>query len=198
MTRPKVIGVCGLIGSGKSVVRRSLQALYGLPTFDTDTEAKRLYFDPKVREEVKEELGIDPIKDNLLDKNALNKVFSEPSTRVKLERIVHTALLDKMNDWFKEYSTSPVVVIESALLYMSGFYRTCDVVIAVTAPTDVRLKRVLGRDGAGRESRFFMIDSMQMQEGIRQEEESDFKVTNDDRHSIIRQLEQLQDTLLIK
>ncbi|MFC2708368.1 MAG: dephospho-CoA kinase, partial [Porphyromonas asaccharolytica] len=50
------------------------------------------------------------------------------------------------------------VVLESAILWQSGFYRLCDAVVVVTAPESVRVARVQERDGATREQVQARID----------------------------------------
>lgn len=196
MSRPMVIGVCGPIGSGKSVVRRTMELMYGYPTFDSDEEAKRLYLDPDVRREVSEQLGFDPIVEQRLNKQDLDMCLREAGSKKILERIIHSALEVRWGRWLSRHEDSPAVVLESAILYTSGYYRHCDRVIAVTAPVEVRRARVLKRDGAGRSERFEAIERMQMEERQYQASRAEYHVDNTDECSIVLQIEQLKDTLL--
>lgn len=193
--RPKVIGVCGLIGSGKSVVRQAMEVLLGLPSFDSDEEAKKLYFIPEVRREIKQTLGFDPLSNGSLDKPRLQECISHPEQRMQLEGIIHSALSIRWSQWLS-LQTSSAVVLESAILYTSGYYKHCDVVVAVTCPTSIRRERVLMRDGEGREARFEAIETAQMEEGRRQERDAHYHLDNSGGSSVILQLEQLQDSLL--
>lgn len=76
--RPLVIGVCGGIGSGKSVVRRVLGLLLDCPTYDCDTRAKALYQAPAVRAEITSLLHEDPIdQDGRLKKELLSSALHD-------------------------------------------------------------------------------------------------------------------------
>ncbi len=43
------------------------------------------------------------------------------------------------------------IVVDAPLLFESGFDRACDMTVAVTAPTELRIKRIVSRDGITRE-----------------------------------------------
>ncbi|WP_353867183.1 dephospho-CoA kinase, partial [Porphyromonas sp. CAG:1061] len=55
---PKVIGIAGQVGAGKSLVLQTLNVLYGIPLFDCDKIAKESYFIPSVREEIIDRFGV--------------------------------------------------------------------------------------------------------------------------------------------
>lgn len=192
MTMPRVVGVCGLIGSGKSVVRRMLQIVYGCPSFDSDDEAKKLYFSSTLRGEMRRRLSIDPIRDGVIDKTLLHHCLQNPETRKELEEIVHSALEDRWHQWLS-VQEAPVVVLESAILYTSGYHEFCDRIIAVTAPAEIRRARVLHRDGVERAERFESIEGMQVKERDLQMSRADHRIHNDGVQSVIRQVEELSE-----
>ena len=52
------------------------------------------------------------------------------------------------------------VIYEAAILFESGRYKECDLIITITAPEEVRINRVLKRDNTTREH---VLDRMKMQ-----------------------------------
>ena len=70
----------------------------------------------------------------------------------RLEQIIHPYVSERLQAWaVEQYAPEGWVVLESAILWQSGFYRLCDAVVVVTAPEEVRVARVQERDGATRE-----------------------------------------------
>ena len=79
--------------------------------------------------------------------------------------------------------------MESAILFESGIYRLVDCVIVVTAPEEVRIQRVMQRDGITREK---VLEWMQRQ--WPQEEvvgHADFEIINDGIADIDEQIENI-------
>lgn len=64
---------------------------------------------------------IDPIRDGVIDKTLLHHCLQNPETRKELEEIVHSALEDRWHQWLS-VQEAPVVVLESAILYTSGYH----------------------------------------------------------------------------
>ena len=91
----RVVGVCGLIGSGKSVVMRYFAHL-GYPVYDCDAVAKTMYHIPEVREQITGLIGVDPIDPHGgLRKIELSKALSSSlEVKSRLEEIIHKTLLE--------------------------------------------------------------------------------------------------------
>ena len=147
---PRVLLCTGGIGSGKSVVVKAFQVL-GIPSYDCDRAAKDLYDrDPELLAAVVELAGTDVLDaGGRLDRAALaGKIFADESLLAALEAIVHPAVVRDFEHW-KAEQDSPLVVIESAILLENrAFDHLYDSVVAVTAPEEVRIARVMARDGA--------------------------------------------------
>lgn len=192
----KVIGITGLIGSGKSVVMKLFGILYDIPTFNSDLKAKEIYYDSDIREKIIRKLGIDPITDEgSLNKDGLRQlVTGDAHMKNELETIVHNGLKEKFQSWV-ERQTSDSVIIESAILYTSGFHRFCDQIIQVTAKETTREARVLSRDNSMTIERFQQIVDIQREEAIRQANESNFTINNDGDISIVQQVENTYDKI---
>lgn len=186
----KVLGITGLIGAGKSVVRETLSVLYDIPCFDSDTIAKEVYFSPTVAREIYYRLGFNPTKDGLLNKALLKKTLAEPFKRCVLEEIVHRAVGREFEIW-KEQQRSKWVCLESAILFTSGFNLLCDFTLAVEASEEIRHHRVQLRDNKRSIEELRNIDSLQTQEGRKQREGADYRINNCGTSSVIRAVEAL-------
>ena len=69
----------------------------------------------------------------------------------KLNNIIHPAVAKNFIAW-KEKQIAPYVIKESAILFESGSYKDCDMIISVVAPLELRIKRVMLRDNIDRKS----------------------------------------------
>ena len=131
--------VTGLIGSGKSAVCALLSGR-GIPVYDSDSRTKALYESvPGLKERIEAELGV-PF-------SSLAKVFfSSPEAREKLEAIVYPLVRKDFEAWRDAQEGVPFVVLESAVILSKPIFDgIADAVVAVTAPEEVRIERLLGR-----------------------------------------------------
>ena len=164
-----IIGITGGIGSGKSVIAKQLRQM-GYEVYDTDSEAKRLIVeDAHVREQITALFGPEAYKDGVYQTAFVaQQVFADKNLLAKLNAIVHPTVRADILRWAQTYTrpkdanpreatqpahsahnlpkaTTPCFV-ECAILYQAGIDQLCDEVVAVTAPEDIRLKRVIARD----------------------------------------------------
>lgn len=189
-----IIGLGGSIGSGKSVVREAFKVLNDWETIDSDKEAKSLYFDHKVRNELEAQLHIDPIVGEELDKGLLRSLLEEPDRKEILEHIIHRALFDLIKSR-RASSTKDVLLVESAILFSSGLSVLCDKTIAVTAPEDVRRSRAEARDlEKGRD--FFREMEKRQEQERKMLSDADYILHNYGHHSVILQTEQITKQIL--
>lgn len=143
------VGITGGIGSGKSTVCR-LFAERGIAVYDSDREAKRLMAGP-LRASIEARFGASTYCGGELDRQALAQVvFNDPQALSDLNALVHPAVRADFAAW-AERQTGDYVILESAILYESGFDDTVDRVVAVLAPLEVRIERTCRRDGASEE-----------------------------------------------
>lgn len=142
----------GGIGSGKSAVARILERR-GVPVYDSDAAAKSLYTPPFVKRLEKSLNASFSTKDGALDKKKLSAIiFSDTSARERLEALLYPALREHFLIWRQEHSSKPFVVLESAIAQSKpSFGIVWDAVVLVDAPSEVRLSRVMERDGSSRE-----------------------------------------------
>ena len=156
-----IIGITGGIGSGKSVIARQLRKM-GYSVYDTDSEAKRIIVeDATVREQMTALFGEEVYKDGVYQTSFVaQQVFADKNLLAKLNAIVHPAVKADIISKFRSSGVtsepsapseplnndSGLFFIECAILFQAGFDVLCDKVVAVTAPEDIRLERVIARD----------------------------------------------------
>jgi len=152
MQRPLIIGITGGIGSGKSTLSSLLRA-EGYSVYDTDLEARRLQNEHSaMRKKLVDLFGKDIYTEQGLNRSSLGKiVFAKPELLVKLNAIVHPLVMEDFNNWVLNRFPKKMLFIESAILYESGFNKLVDKVILITAAEDVRIDRVIKRDGVSPE-----------------------------------------------
>ncbi|MFD0940800.1 dephospho-CoA kinase [Pedobacter boryungensis] len=144
------VGITGGIGSGKTTICKVFETL-GIPVFYADAVAKQLMItDLILVEGVKEAFGAASYSSNgvLNNQHIANIVFNNKVELEKLNSLVHPAVFRAFDTWEKEMSSAvPYTLKEAALLFESGSYKMCDKNILVTAPLNVKLARVMERDG---------------------------------------------------
>ena len=141
--RENLVGITGGIGAGKSVVARVLRIL-GFPVYDCDMEAKHLMdSDVSLKEEIALRLGRGCVfADGSLCREAIaDVIFSDNEARLWLNSRVHKAVYEEV-ERFSEANSEKTAFVESAILRTSGLWRLCSSVWVVTAPEDIRVKRV--------------------------------------------------------
>lgn len=184
----KKVGVTGGIGSGKSTVCEVLRVL-GVPVFNADREAKALYASPKVRNAVIDAFGERFYVGDVVDRKALAElVFKDPEALAKLNGILHPAVRQRFRDWAAE-QTAPYVVMEAAILAETGGVKAFDHVVVVSAPEELRIQRVMRRDGVEEEAVRARLRN-QTDEATRLAM-ADTVIVNDDRTLVIPQVLEL-------
>ena len=144
--------ITGGIGSGKSYVSSLLEER-GIPIYNADFESKRLTVqDEGIRKELVALLGEDIYQGATLNKPLLaSYLFANSDNAVKVNSIIHPRVKDDFRCWVESQKDVPLVGLESAILYESGFDDVVDQVVMVYAPEAVRLQRAMKRDNATEE-----------------------------------------------
>ena len=172
----KTIIVTGGIGSGKSAVCALLKKR-GVPVYDCDAKAKELYGRrPSLVSRLEKALGA-PLRggDGKLDKARLAAlIFSDPRARETVEGMVYPILLQDIRRWQKRQSAAWGALESAVILSKPVFDGVADGVVLVEAPQELRIARVMQRDGLGREA---IIGRIRSQEIPR--EKADVLLAND-------------------
>ena len=178
------IGIAGGIGSGKSFVCQRIESL-GFKVYDCDQAAKRLIqTSADIRTRLTSLIG----PATYFDDGTLNKpevarfLLASAQNAHAVDAIVHPAV-------FQDFLESGLQWMESALMFESGIYRYVDKVIAVVAPKEVRIQRVMQRDNISREKVLEWMDRQMDQEEIIRR--ADFIIVNDGEKDIDKQLNKI-------
>jgi dephospho-CoA kinase len=149
----KCIGLTGGIGSGKTTVARIFSML-NVPVYNSDEAGRKITnINPSVKSAIKEEFGADVFdqNDNLIREKLSAIVFNDTSALAKLNAIIHPAVALDFKTWCENQS-SPYVIKETAILFEHGLNKHLDGVIVVEAPDELRIKRVMHRNGITEEA----------------------------------------------
>lgn len=143
-----IVGLTGGIGSGKSTVAGFFSE-QGIPIYEADHEAKALMNRSKViRRKLIALFGKRAYKKDGLNRAYIaKKIFNDEALLAQMNRIVHPKVGAHFKRWIKKQN-SPYIIKEAAILFESGSYKDCDLIITVTAPKVMRVKRVTKRDGS--------------------------------------------------
>ncbi len=175
------IGITGGIGSGKSYVCNLLQQ-QGYAVYDCDSAAKRLInTSPEIRQGLTKLIGPNTyLDDGRLNKGAVAEfLLASEDNAHAIDHIVHPAVFD-------DFVKSGMEWMESAIIFESGIYRLVDRVIVVTAPEEVRIQRVMQRDGISREKVKEWMGRQLPQEVVRLL--ANFEIVNDGQTDLNKQL----------
>lgn len=145
--RPRILGLTGSIGMGKSTVAAMFER-FGVPVFDADREVRRMQgpggpLVPAIERQFPGTTGPAGV-----DRAALgDRVFRDPGALVMLESIVHPAVRAAREEFLCAHASAPLVVFDVPLLFEKGGIDEVDEVAVVSAPAEVQRARVLGREG---------------------------------------------------
>ena len=144
---PLVIGFTGPTGAGKTSALRALERLGGL-VLDCDAIYHQLLrTDEALRTALTGAFGQVFAPDGTLDRQKLGTVvFSDPAALETLNRIIYDRLPRELLRRMDE-SSAPVVGIDAINLVESGLCRLCRRTVAVLAPSEQRVRRIMARDG---------------------------------------------------
>jgi dephospho-CoA kinase len=165
------IGITGGIGSGKSYICQRLKTR-GIEVYDCDSAAKRLIrTSDSIRRQLTQLIGEDTYIGDSLNKVAVARfLLASESNAQAIDHIVHPAV-------FQDFMDSGMQWMESAILYESGINKLVDRVIVVTAPLEIRIQRVMQRDGITRENVEQWMQRQWSQEEVRKR--ADYEIVND-------------------
>lgn len=196
-SKPFQVGITGGIGSGKSVICKIFTCL-GVPVYDADSRAKSIMTtDGILIEQIKKEFGdLAYLPDGSLDREYLSRViFENQEKRTLLNQMVHPRVAADTDRWLDQNREASYVVREAALLIESGAYLRVDKVILVTAPEELRIKRVLARDPHRLREEVLKIIATQLPEEEKKKK-ADIVVHNDETQLLVPQIWQLHNQFL--
>ena len=207
-----VLGITGGIGSGKTTAAGYLRSL-GFACVDADQIGRELTADGSPLLEIldrdfgpdgKYGRGIAILRDSsiegikILDRKALaSVVFSDEKARARFDEIIHSRMLRIIREQIEELRKKENIrgiLLDAPLMYEAGCDTMCDRVILVTAPVEIRIERVMKRDGTTREDVVSRIKSQMSDE--EKARLADFVVDNSgDTDELCRKLDEIVEGL---
>ncbi len=147
MTRPKIIGLTGSIGMGKSTVA-AMFAQGGIPVFDADAEVRTMQgpggeLVPAIEAAFPGSTGAEGVDRDRLG----HQVFADKAALARLEAIVHPAVAARRAAFLAAHHDKRAVVFDIPLLFERGEHEAVDTIVVVSAPEAVQRARVLARPG---------------------------------------------------
>lgn len=161
-----ILGITGGSGCGKTTLLKQVQALGGL-VLDCDEIYHRL-----LREDASLLSSIETrfpgtVTEGTLQRKELGRlVFSDPQALEDLNRITHTAVKWEVLLLLEE--KPKLAAIDAIALFEGGLGELCDVTVAVTAPREDRVKRLMAREGIPREYAEKRLDAQHSDEWFRE------------------------------
>ena len=151
----KIIGVTGPSGSGKTILTEYF-AERGITTVDADKLYHSMLIPPsRCLDEIFKAFGSGVFNpDGSLDRAALSGVvFSDPEKLRLLNSTVLRLVLDEIRVILARLKENgeKAVIIDAPTLIESGFDKECDSILCVSAGKDVRVERIIRRDGITKE-----------------------------------------------
>ena len=142
------VGLTGGIGSGKSTVSKILISK-GFSVYNSDNRAKWLMNNSdNLKSNIISIFGDKAyIKGSLNRKYLSAKVFNDSLKLKALNNLVHPLVAIDFKNWLLHQKSKDFVFKEAAILIESGAYKEMDKIIVVSCPENIRLERVLKRDG---------------------------------------------------
>lgn len=179
------VAITGGIGAGKSYVCRLLE-LRGIRVYDCDAAAKRLMrTSAAIRQSLCRLVGDEVYKGNVLQKSVLASFLLESEqNKQAVNDIVHPAVA-------RDFMDSGMHWLESAILFDSRFDQrvSFDAIVCVTAPLELRIRRVMSRDGISREKTLEWIGRQLPQEEMLRR--STFEIANDGHQYLDHQIDEI-------
>lgn len=189
------VGITGGIGSGKSTVCKAFAQL-GIHIYDADSRTKELYASNEtLRKAIVNSFGAEIFSGTEINKTKLAEiVFADPQKLQLLNSIVHPFVFEDYEAWCKGLDHEKYTIKEAAIMFESGSYKHLNYVVGVTAPEELRIARIMQRDGSTRDAILRRIQKQMPAEELISR--CDFIIENDSEKSIVEQVLALHKTFL--
>ena len=149
--RPLIVGITGPTGAGKTSALRALEQLGGCVLACDAIYLDMLRSDDGLRRALTDAFGSVFTADGQLDRRKLGTlVFGDPQQLERLNNIIYTYLPQELERRMAA-SPAPIIGIDAINLVESGLSKLCDRTLAVLAPVEDRVRRIMARDGISEE-----------------------------------------------
>lgn len=194
----KVLGITGGIGAGKSTVTEALVRM-GAAVVDADRVARKV-MEPgeQAYTEIVRSFGKGILNsDGTVNRKALADIVFTDENKLKiLNEITHPCIFRQMQTEMVE-AKAELVVLDVPLLFSADFPIVCDKTLAVLAPEELRIQRVMSRDGCTEEKVLERMAVQMSEEDLRKR--ADFVIVNDEgMEKVLRQTQEIYEKMTEK
>ena len=147
-----IIGITGGIGSGKSIVAKELHSFENTVYYHADEEAKQLVnTSSSIKNKIIKIFGKESYLDGKLNRKFISDlVFKDSVLLGKLNSIIHPEVKIHFKNFIKSQKINALILYENAILFETNSDLLCDIIISMTAPKELRIKRVMLRDNVAK------------------------------------------------
>lgn len=147
----KIIGITGPTGAGKTTALRAVTDLGGC-VIDCDQVYHQLLEESApMRNELTERFGSGILdSEQRLDRKKLGAlVFQDKALLTDLNTITHRYVCQRVEELLRTAQAEgrPLAAVDAIALIESGLGTLCDAVVGILAPPEVRVRRIMARDG---------------------------------------------------
>lgn len=143
------VGLVGPSGAGKSTVGKLL-AQGGCAVIDCDALTRDpAVYDGSCLKELQAAFGPEVVREGVLDRKLLaQRAFAAPGGKERLQAITFPRILARVQELRAQAESQGclAVVLDAPTLFEAGLDRSCARILAVTAPEELRLARIVKRD----------------------------------------------------
>ncbi len=145
-----IVGVTGGIGSGKSLVAKTICSFENTIYFHADKEAKLLMNNSAViKDKIIAAFGQKSYDNGVLNKKYISSlVFKNPHQLKVLNTIVHPQVKEHFKKFVESQNKNTLIIYENAIIFETNSSSICDIIISVNSPRNIRIKRVMKRDNS--------------------------------------------------
>ena len=141
------IALTGGIGAGKTTISKIFEQ-FGVSVFNSDKCARDAEKIPHIQEQYKKVLGDDIFVDGIMDRPKMREiVFNDKTKLSQLNEFMIPYVSKCFLDLCEEHIDEPYIILESAIIFENGLNNKFDCTISVIADEELRIKRVIERDG---------------------------------------------------
>ncbi len=177
-----VIGVTGIMGSGKSTLSQFFQEM-GALVINTDLLARELMeTSDSIRKKIEATFGPDSYDNSgkLNRRKIAALVFEQPEALRRLNAIVHPEVIQAVRDKIRDLAQADfrgILVIDAPLIFETGLNKIMDATVVVAASEETCIRRVAARSGlSAEEVKARLRNQWPLEEKIRR---ADFVVWNE-------------------
>ncbi|MCT4613701.1 MAG: dephospho-CoA kinase [Marinifilaceae bacterium] len=188
------LAITGGIGSGKTTVCKIFECL-GISVYYSDDRAKYLMNkNTNLVEGIKSEFGNKAYKNESLDREYIASVVFNDKTKLRiLNSLVHPIVAEDYEQWCERHKNETYLIHESAIVFEANIAHKFDKILTVSADVDIRIDRVVKRNGAKRKD---ISDRIENQiTDVKREEMADYCIRNNNQ-ALIPQILEIHNKLI--